>query len=208
MQVNSSVKNIIFDLGVVLLNIDYSLTQKAFRQLGITDFDALYSQLHQDKIFDDFEKGLISAAEFRNTLRKISDKNWSDAQIDAAWNAMLLDFPEKRLQLLEKLKSRYRLSLLSNTNEIHINYFSNYLQKTFGIADLSNVFEKEYFSYEIKMRKPDTEIYEYVLREKKILAQETLFIDDLLINVKAAETIGLQTIHLASPNTILDIIFI
>lgn len=208
MQIDSSVKNIIFDLGGVLLNIDYSLTQKAFQQLGVTNFDALYSQLHQEKVFDNFEMGLISAPEFRDTLRGFSKTNLNDRQIDAAWNAMLLDLPKQRLQLLQHLTARYRLFLLSNTNEIHINCFSNYLQKTFGIPDLSSVFEKEFFSYEMKMRKPDAKIYETVLDEKKIFAHETVFIDDLLINTKAAEMLGLKTIHLPPPNTILDIDFL
>ena len=208
MQVDSSTKNIIFDLGGVLLNIDYSLTQKAFQEIGITDFDALYSQLHQSKIFDDFEKGILSAAEFRTALRDISGQNLKDNQIDLAWNAMLLDLPKQRLDLLEKLAKRYRLFLLSNTNEIHIAAFSKYLEKTFGRPDLSTFFEKEYYSYEMKMRKPDVEIYHFVLNEQQLVPQETVFIDDLFHNANGAKKAGLKTIHLENPKTILDIQFL
>lgn len=205
MQIDASVKNIIFDLGWVIVNIDYSLTEKAFEKFGVKDFKNIYSQKQQQKLFDDFETGKISSDEFRKTLKESIPKKISDADFDNAWNVMLLDLPAERIHLLEKLKKKYRLFLLSNTNEIHIHTFSNYLQKTFGFKNLEHIFEKEYLSYKIGLRKPDPKIFSYVLREEKMKPSETLFIDDSIQHIESAAKVGLKTIPLEKGKTILDI---
>jgi putative hydrolase of the HAD superfamily len=188
----SSFKNIIFDLGGVIVNIDYSLTTKAFYKLGLSDFDALFSQAKQSKLFDLYEKGFITSSDFRNQIRNYLGNHLDDITIDQAWNAMLMDVPKERLQLLRKIKSTHRTFLLSNTNDIHIETFNKYLQKTFGIADLSGYFEKLYLSYKVGMRKPDKEIFELVVSENNLLPQETLFIDDSIQHVEAAKTLGIH----------------
>lgn len=186
-------KNIIFDLGGVILNIDYSLLVKAFGKLGIENFDELYSQAHQNKSFDEYEKGQISSAEFREKIRKLCNKNLDDASIDHAWNAMLLDLPEERLTLLATFKKTHRTFLLSNTNEIHMQAINKYLQQTYKIPDLSGYFEKMYLSYEVDMRKPDAEIFELVLSENKLDPTETLFIDDSIQHIETAKRLGIHT---------------
>ena len=148
-------KNIIFDLGGVILNIDYSLTEKAFSKLGINDFKTLFSQAQQTQLFDNYEKGFISSTDFRDELKKYLLKNTSEKEIDTAWNAMLLDLPKERIELLKKTKQTHRTFLLSNTNDIHIETFNTYLKNEFKISDLKSFFEKMYLSYEIGMRKPD-----------------------------------------------------
>jgi FMN phosphatase YigB (HAD superfamily) len=129
----------------------------------------------------------------------------SREQIIHAWNAMLLDFPAERAELLMNLKSRYRTFLLSNTNEIHINYYLNRISEWYGNDAMENFFEKHYYSNRIGMRKPDTEIFEFVLRENHLIASETLFIDDTLKHVEGARMAGLRAYHLQAPETIMDI---
>jgi putative hydrolase of the HAD superfamily len=186
-------KNIIFDLGGVLLNIDYKLATKAFSDLGLTDFDKLFSKAHQTKLFDLYEKGQISSETFRNHVKSCFNIPIDDSTINNAWNTMLLDFPPERLLLLQQLKTKHRIFLLSNTNEIHIQYINNYFQETFGIPDLSGYFEKVYLSYEVGMRKPDAEIFELVLSENKLDPNETLFIDDSIQHIEGAKKLGIHT---------------
>lgn len=186
-------KNIIFDLGGVLLNIDYSLVTKAFSALGLSNFDELYSKAHQTKLFDLYEKGQISSEAFRNHVKTCFSTPIDDNTIDKAWNAMLLDLPPERLHLLQQLKTGHRTFLLSNTNDIHIQYINKYLQETFGIAELSGYFEKVYLSYEVGMRKPDAEIFELVLSENNLDPNETLFIDDSIQHIEGAKKLGIHT---------------
>jgi putative hydrolase of the HAD superfamily len=196
MQISASIKNIIFDLGGVILNIDYDLTKQAFEKFGVKDFDKIYSQSAQQKLFDDFETGKISASFFRRELKKIIPQKISDEEFDQAWNAMLLNLPAERIKLLEKLKMKYRLFLLSNTNEIHFKAFSNYLQKTFGFKSMKHIFEKEYPSYKIGMRKPDKKVFELVLRENNLCPKETLFIDDSIQHIEGAKKMGIKTLFI------------
>jgi glucose-1-phosphatase len=191
-----TIRNIIFDLGGVLLNLDYALTSKAFLALGMRDFDANFTQAQQVGWFDAFDKGSISPDEFRRFLRPHLPINTTDEAIDEAWNAMLLNLPIERLDLLRALGKRYRIFLLSNTNEIHVAAFSAYLQTTYGIPDFSDYFERWYYSCRIGMRKPDAEIFQYVLSENKLLAAETLFIDDSKQHIKGAMHVGLHTLFM------------
>jgi putative hydrolase of the HAD superfamily len=201
----SNYKNIIFDLGGVILNIDYSLTSTAFSNVGITNFDDLFSQAQQQQLFDKYEKGLISSSDFRNEIRTISKKNLSDTIIDDAWNAMLLDLPIARLELLQVVKETHRTFLLSNTNDIHIQTLNKYLQHSFNINDFNDYFEKKYLSYEVGMRKPDAEIFEFVLSENNIVPSETLFIDDSRQHIEGAKNVGIHTHWLQKGETILDL---
>ncbi len=186
-------KNIIFDLGGVILNIDYSLTEKAFSKLGISDFKTLFSQAQQTKLFDNYEKGFLSSDDFRTELKKSLLKNTTDDEIDTAWNAILLDLPNERIELLKKTNLTHRTFLLSNTNDIHIEKFNSYLENEFDLPDLSSLFEKMYLSYEIGMRKPDAEIFEFVLKENTLKPNETLFIDDSIQHIEAAKKLGIGT---------------
>lgn len=179
-----------------MLNIDYHLSIQAFKRLGLIDFESFFTQAAQIKLFDHFDKGNISAGDFRDELRRISGLSPSDDQIDDAWNAMLLDFPSERLTLLKELKKRYRIFLLSNTNDIHYPAYMSYMKRTFGMNDLSVVFEKQYLSNRIGMRKPDREVYEHILNENELIASETLFIDDTLQHVEGARKAGLHALWL------------
>jgi len=207
MKINSGdFKSIIFDLGGVIINIDYSLTSQAFAKLGLPHFDALFSQAKQNPMFDQYEKGRIPSSEFRNELRNYLGHSTDDATIDKAWNAMLLDIPAERLQLLKRVKATHRTFLLSNTNDIHVETINAYLQKNFGIPDLSGYFDKLYLSYKVGMRKPDKEIFELVLSENDLKPHETLFIDDSVQHVEAAKKLGIQAYLLdVKKESILDL---
>lgn len=186
-------KNIIFDLGGVILNIDYILTEKAFSKIGISDFKTMFSQAQQTHLFDKYEKGFISSDDFRTELKKYLLEKTSNGNIDTAWNAMLLDLPKERIEFLKKTKLTHRTFLLSNTNDIHIEEINSYLNKEFKLSDLSSLFEKMYLSYKIGMRKPDAEIFEFVLGENNLKPNETLFIDDSIQHIEAAKKLGIAT---------------
>lgn len=199
------IRNIIFDLGGVLLNLDMNATATAFKKLGIQNFDDLYTQAKQTGLFDAFDKGHISPTEFRTALRQHLPENTSDNAIDEAWNAMLLDLPIERLDLLRSLKGKYRLFLLSNTNEIHVTAFSDYLNKTFGFPDFTDFFEQWYYSCRMGMRKPDEEIFEKVMSLHQLIPSETLFIDDSIQHVHGAAKTGIQAVWLEPGQTILTL---
>lgn len=199
------IQNIIFDLGGVLLNLDMEKTRSAFLNLGMRNFDALYSQSKQSGLFDLFDCGKISEQEFRFALKKQLPEQVRDEEIDFAWNAMLLDLPAERLDLLSSLGKKYRLFLLSNTNEIHVSAFSKYLNSTFGIIDFSPYFENWYYSCRIGKRKPNADAFEQVLQENNLHPSETLFIDDSIQHVEGANKIGIKGIFLAPGKTILDL---
>ena len=205
MQIDASIKNIIFDFGGVILNIDYKLTEAAFAKLGLTDFEKIYSQATQKELFDALEKGLITPDTFRKEIREFLRGDITDEQIDGAWNAMLLDLPEERVTLLEKLKTKYRIFLLSNTNEIHFDSFSAYMKNKFNRNIFGEVFESAYLSHRLKMRKPDAEIFEFVLRENNLKNSETLFIDDSIQHIEGANRLGINTIFLKKGETILSL---
>ena len=192
----AEIKNIIFDLGGVILNLNYQLTSSAFKKLGVKNFDNYYSQKEQVDLFNSFEKGLISPNEFVISVQKILPNYISKNNIISAWNSMLLNLPQKRLLLLQELKKSFRLFLLSNTNEIHIEFFEKQMQEAGQLETYYNCFEKIHYSSRIKYRKPDKECFEYVLKENHLKAKETLFIDDSIQHVISAKELGINTHHL------------
>ncbi len=191
-----NIKNIIFDLGGVILNIDYHLTIDAFIKLGFENFDEVFTQAKQTGIFDQLDKGLVSPVEFRNGVRELAGKPFTDAQIDDAWNVLLLDFPVHRLKLLEQIRDQYRTFLLSNTNQIHCEVYTHDLHNVYGVKDLSHFFEKVYYSHQIHLRKPDKEAYQIILDQNNLTPEETLFIDDTEQHIEGAKLVGINTYHL------------
>lgn len=187
-----TIKNIIFDLGGVLLNIDYDAPVRKFKELGIPDFQKMYSQAQQSNLFDDFETGKISNEKFRDAIRDFAGIALSDAQIDQAWNSILLDMPVERIEFLRSLKKDFRLFMLSNTNAIHIRSFEADLIKVFGHNVFEEIFEKVHYSSELGMRKPHQETFEKVLGLHGLSPAETLFIDDSQQHVNGAKAVGIN----------------
>ena len=188
----TAIKNILFDLGGVLYHIDYNLTIKAFEKLGIDNFHKHFSQQQQNNLFDRLETGKISDEDFIKEMKILLPK-CSDKQIIDAWNALLLEIPQENIQLLKKLSKKYKLYLLSNTNNIHIERITEQLYKKYGFKNLNPLFDTVFLSHEIGMRKPNIETFEYILDEAGINANETLFIEDSIQHIESANTVGIQT---------------
>ena len=190
----NAVKNILFDLGAVLINIDFEKTADAFRQLGIDRFEEQFSQLSASTLFEDLETGKISNEDFYKAMRRqVPEMNLSDASIQLAWNAILQDFRKESMQLLKQLKQRYRLFLLSNTNAIHLVEVNNILNQQLNVENLDHYFERAYYSHLIGLRKPTSAAFNFVMEDAGIKAHETLFIDDSHPNITAASQMGFQT---------------
>lgn len=189
-------KNIIFDLGGVILNIDYKRTISAFRNLGIADASFLYSKSSQINLFDDLEKGNISENDFYNGIRKISGRQLTDEEIKNAWNSILIGLPGENIDLLIRLKTNHRLFLLSNTNSIHEKAYRKMIIDQYGSFIFEGLFEKMYLSHHLHMRKPDSAIFNYVMNDSGLKRAETLFIDDSPQHVEGARRTGLPSFYL------------
>lgn len=197
------IKNIIFDLGGVLLNIDYQRTSEAFKDLGFVAFDNMYGQYRADELFEKLETGAISKEDFYTVLQGVAASPIEEEKLGQAWNAMLLDFREGSLQYLKKLSGQYNLYLLSNTNSIHLEAFEKVFEKQFGTGSLDEYFTKAYYSNRIGRRKPNPDIYAFILEDAGINAGETLFIDDSYNNLEAAAAMGIHT-HLLKPGEVIE----
>jgi len=202
----SSVKNIIFDLGGVIINIDFQYTFEAFAKLGDSEILATLKKFKELRVFERYEAGEFTDPQFRDFLRKEFTKHATDIEIDQAWNALLLDIPAERVRRIQHLKEKYNIYLLSNTNHIHIQEVNNILYRSSGIEHLNLLFDKVYLSYEMKMSKPHLEIYNFVLEEQKLNPSQTVFIDDNKDNIIGAQKAGLHTIHVEAPHTILELL--
>ncbi|MES2588287.1 MAG: HAD-IA family hydrolase [Bacteroidota bacterium] len=201
----SNFEAIIFDLGGVILNIDYSKTVKAFQDLGLENFESIYSQANQSGLFDKFEIGAISPQSFVNELLPYLPKGTSANQVVSAWNEIILDFPIENLELLKRLKNEKPTFLLSNTNEIHIQCFNRKLKEVSTENSLHNFFHQTYFSNEIALRKPNKEVFEFVCRENNLIPEKTLFIDDSIQHIEGAKAFGLNVYHLQKGEKITDL---
>jgi len=193
---NQTIDAIIFDLGGVILNIDYQLPVKAFKKLGIENFNELFSQASQTNLFNDYETGKISSEEFLLEMKKYVKEGTNEDAIISAWNSILLDLPEERLFALEKAAENHRIFLLSNTNALHIDSFNQYLLSSLQLPSLEPFFETLYLSYEVGLRKPDSRIFEFVLQDAGLNPERTLFIDDSIQHIQAASELGIITKHL------------
>lgn len=189
------IENILFDLGGVLLTIDVNLTTEAFTRLGWQEASTKSVSNGGHSVFENLETGKDNPGQFRENIRKALPGKVTDEEIDLAWNAMLVDFPSHILEYVESLKPRYKLYLLSNTNELHVKRFRQIFYLKFGF-DFDNLFVKAYFSNEIGFRKPDARAWVSVLNDASIRPEETLFVDDLKINTEAAELLGIKVLHI------------
>jgi FMN phosphatase YigB (HAD superfamily) len=198
-----NIKNIIFDYGNVIFSLDFLKSQQAWKKLGIDNASEFYGHKTQDPVFNAFERGDITPEHFRNRIREIAgNPNLSDQQIDYAWNSLLVGIVDGNHELLLDLKKEYRTFLLSNINAIHYDYIMNYLKTEFGFESNEHLFEKTYYSHLTGKRKPETEIFEQVLKENDLDPKETLFIDDSPQHLATAQKLGIQTYLMTAPDTI------
>lgn len=188
-----AIKNIIFDLGGVLLNLDFERTFRAFEKLGIPDFQQYFQQAYSNPLFARLETGNCTPNEFFEGFRMATGTTHSDEAIADAWNAMLLDFRIPTMDYLSSLGKNYRLFLLSNTNAIHLEAFRSIFFRQFGHHGFDDYFEKAWYSHELGLRKPDAACFEKVLDIHALLPAETLFVDDTSPNTEAAGRLSIAT---------------
>jgi epoxide hydrolase-like predicted phosphatase len=198
-------KAIIFDLGGVILNIDYNLTRIAFENAGIKNFHGMYSQASADALFSELEMGKISNDNFYKEFNKRTGLNLPPGEIEQAWNAMLLTFRESSLKFLDSIRPQYNLYLLSNTNHIHLIAFNKIYHQTARSKTFEKYFDKAYYSCEMGLRKPNADIYEFILKENNLNPGNTVFVDDSVQNVEAARLAGMQAILLEPGKFIEDL---
>jgi len=200
-----NIKNVIFDLGGVILNIDIKKTAAAFTRLGQESFENLFNIGHAAGFFKEYECGLIDDTGFITAVKERFQNKVTDQQVIDAWNALLLDFPASRIDFLKNIGSKYRLFLFSNTNALHREAFNVIYQNSFKNGHLDELFEKTYYSHILKMRKPDPASYQYIIDENGLNPAETLFIDDAMVNIEGAQKCGIQAFHLVAPVSIENI---
>ena len=196
-KMNAKIKNIIFDLGGVILDIDETVVYKELEKMGINT-----SELARSKEFIDlmskFDTGIYTAPTFRKKAKALLGiEKMTDKRFDAIWNSMLLDIPRERIEAIEKVKKHYRIFLMSNTNVIHYDLYVRDLQLRFGYNEFDELFHKSYFSFAEHLEKPDPRFFELILDHEDLLPEETLFIDDTEKNIKAAQTLGIRTYHIS-----------
>lgn len=199
-----NISTIIFDLGGVIMDIDVKQTLRAFTNLGAKDIHRYFGHGFAASFFSDHEAGRITDEAFLKEIKNLLTGDVSDESVIDAWNALLLSFPADRIELLNGLKSKYRLFLYSNTNELHYQKFSEIYRKAFGV-ELEKHFEKAYFSHVLGHRKPETGGFEQIIAENGLNPAKTLFVDDAIINVEAAMKTGLKGLYLPPGLFITDI---
>ena len=205
----SALKNLIFDLGDVIIPIDLSAPIRNFAMLANLPEDEVRAIWQQHDFINHYETGLIDDEAFRTHVRRVlkretgASDGWADEVIDTAWNTILLDLPVERIERIKELKATHRLFLLSNTSPIHIRQVNSVLTQL-NQPTLEQLFERVFYSYEVRMAKPSPDIYRHVLTEAGLVAEETAFYDDNAANIRAAAELGIQAVHVQPPMTILD----
>lgn len=188
------IENIILDLGGVVINLNQQLTTKSFQQLFPVNYPEILEKSKVQQLYEKYETNQVSTTEFIGFFRSYNSLI-SENQIISAWNAMLLDIPFERIELIEKLSNKYNVFLLSNTNKLHYNYIENQYQNSSNKGTFESLFKKVYLSYQVGLRKPDTEIFQYLLQDAKLKPENTLFIDDSLEHINSALSLNIKAHH-------------
>lgn len=198
--------NLIFDIGDVIIDIDYIVTIGEFQKLSAVDFSEIVSYNKQNRIFDLFETGKITAQQFRHELKQFLKAGTTDEEITRAWNSILIHYPQQKIDLLKELKTRYKVFALSNINEIHVDSLNEAAKAQFGTDSFGSFFHHAYYSNEVGFRKPEKEIYELVLQKENLIAGDTFFVDDKAENVEAAKALGIQAYQLTDRNKLNELL--
>jgi len=197
---SENIRNIIFDFGGVLCDLDIQRTVEKFKEFGPAKSDGLLSREEQDNQFallvETYEKGNIISREFRDAIKNHYLIPPTDQAVDDTWNALLVGIPVNRIELLRKIKDHYRIFLLSNSNEIHYLHYLDMFRHVSGYKDFNDLFEKAYFSFQLHLAKPGREIFEFVLRDSQLNPLQTLFIDDTLKHIETARKLSINGYHL------------
>lgn len=195
---------LIFDLGNVIIDIDYHHSLGLIKNHVPESFHAKVDGFYLTDFHKAYEKGKIDSPTFRNAVREYFEQNWEDQKVDELWNSLLGKIPGERLELVSKLRQNYKIGVLSNTNEIHIDAVYEMLRKDHGLNSFDPLFDRIFYSHEMGLAKPSKEIYERMLVELGTTAERVIFFDDLEANVKGAASIGVRAIHVTGPNVLFD----
>lgn len=198
------VKALLFDLGGVIVDLDYKKTANAFENIGLQNAEKAYSQFNQTDLFNLFETGHISSEEFLAEIQNEITNQVSLSEITKAWNSMIIGFQHSKLEKIKKLSEQVPCYLLSNTNEIHLSYIEQLLQEM-GFKHFLNIFESCYFSHQIGKRKPHKETFEWVLNQMNYDAQDVLFIEDSPQHIEGAKSAKLNTFYFKKDSSLSDI---
>lgn len=199
-----SFKNIIFDLGGVILDLSVSHSVNAFAKHTHLSPAQVQAVFEKNPLLNNYEKGLVTDKQFREDIRALFHIGLNDDELDSCWNAMLRGIPLEKLNLLQRLQSTYHTFLLSNTNGIHLNYIETRLLPPWGLSSLDPCFQRTYYSHRLLKRKPEPEIFEQVLEENGLNPNETLFLDDHPDNIAAASAVGIQSVQVTNHDFILS----
>ncbi|MBQ8769672.1 MAG: HAD family phosphatase [Bacteroides sp.] len=191
---DKNIKNIVFDLGGVLVDLDFKSAINGLQKAGFANVKEQLQAFDREGIFQKFELGEMTAEEFRSAIRENSTVTLTDEEVDALWNLMLLEIPREKLELILDLRGKYMVYLLSNTNSIHWDYVCKNAFNYRGFR-VNDYFEKTFLSFEMHLAKPDKAIFEKMLEDANLLAEETFFIDDSEANCKAAAEVGIHAHH-------------
>lgn len=204
MKKDPNIDFLIFDLGNVIIDINY---QKSLQLISSEVADHLQGKVENfylTEFHKQYEKGLIDSAGFREAIRSYFEQNWDDQKIDHLWNSLLVNIPSERITLINSLRGKYNLGVLSNTNEIHIMGLNEILMRDHQIKNLEQIFDRVFLSHEMGLAKPSKEIYEKMVVDLNTSPDKIVFFDDLEANVKGAAAIGINAIHVTGPNVIFD----
>jgi glucose-1-phosphatase len=205
--IQGSIDTIIFDFGGVLFDIDYEAPVREFIKMGASNFDDLYSKSAQNDLFNRLERGEIVENEFWESLGKILQIHVDYDQMEAAWNAILIGMSKSRADWINRMQEKYDTYILSNTNSIHVRAFEQMIDQEIGIQKFKNGFDAVYYSNEIGMRKPDENIFKYIIEQNALDPRQTLFIDDSIQHVLGARSAGLHAFHLDLSTTNVEVEF-
>lgn len=195
---------VIFDLGNVLIDIDYQRSLSLIKAELPSTFHERVAGCYAAEFHKAYERGEIDSPGFRNAFRDYFEQSWTDAEVDYLWNSLLGELPAHRLELVRKLKSRYQVGILSNTNEIHVEAVHTLLQAEHGMENFLPLFDHVFYSQEMGLAKPSAAIYQKMILELNTTPSRILFFDDLLANVEGAAVLGIQAIQVTSPTTIFE----
>ena len=198
----AAIKNLLFDLGNVLYDIDFKKMNTAFASIGIEGFDQHFTLNKSHKLFLDLEMGFVNEQAFYDGVRALSNLPLTNDQIKYAWNALLVGFRKNSIQWIKDNNAQYNTFLYSNTNQIHHDHFIAEFENKVANYPFVSLFKTPYYSHEMGMRKPDPASFIYILEKESLLPAETLFIDDNEPNILAAASVGLQVLHLKEGMTV------
>jgi putative hydrolase of the HAD superfamily len=191
----NNVDFLLFDLGFVIIHIDYAFSINELKKNLPAEKWNLASDLYSTPFHKDFERGALDANEFREHVREFFGMPWSDELIDRLWNSLLIEFPPERVKLIKDLGKKYRTGILSNTNSIHMEAVNKMLQRDTKESDIADIVDHVFLSHEMGLSKPGVDIYKKVISEIGVDAEKVLFFDDVEENLIGAKEVGLQTFH-------------